>query len=108
MGMKGSGFAPRLPKCHSLFIFFASFQHVNRGPPISLRNLCEGPGVTFPARKVTTRLIDGEIVFGAGEVNRGDQPEESIFCLFEGGFAGERLISSNLYKTVALWISLFN
>jgi hypothetical protein len=64
--------------------------------------------MTFSAGEVTTRLIDGEVIFRAGEMNRGDHPEEAIVCLFEGGFAGKRLPLLNLNKTAPLRVSLLN
>jgi hypothetical protein len=87
--MKGSGSVPRLSKSYLSFIFFTRLQHIGRGPPIPFGYLCKGPRVAFSAREVTTRLIDGEVVFRAREVNSRDQPEGTIFHLSEGGFAGK-------------------
>jgi hypothetical protein len=53
-------------------------------------------------------LIDGKVIFRAGEMNRGNQPEEAIVCLFEGCFAGKRLPLLDLDKTTPLGISLFD
>jgi hypothetical protein len=64
--------------------------------------------MTFSAGEVTTGLIDGEVIFWTGEMNGGDQPEEAVVCLFEGGFAGKRFPPLDLNKTVSLRIALFN
>jgi hypothetical protein len=53
-------------------------------------------------------LVEREIVFRAGEVNGRDQPEETVICLFEGGFAGKRLPSLDLRKATSLRVSLLN
>jgi hypothetical protein len=41
-------------------------------------------------------------------MNGGDQPEVTIVCLFESGFAGNRLPLFDLNKTVSLGISLLD
>jgi hypothetical protein len=108
MGMKGSGPVPRLTNRNFLFIFLARLQNIGRRPPIPLGNLCEIPGMTFSARKATTRLVDGEVILRTGEMNGGDQPDETVICLFEGGFARKRLPLIDLDKTVSLRITLFD
>jgi hypothetical protein len=64
--------------------------------------------MTFSAREATTRLVDGEVILWTGEMNGGNQPEEAIVCLFEGGFAGKRLPLLDLNKTVSLRITLLD
>jgi hypothetical protein len=64
--------------------------------------------MTFSAREATTRLVDGEVILWTGEVNGGDQPEEAIVCLFEGGFAGKSLPLFDLDKTVSLRVPLLD
>ena len=108
VGMEGSSPVSRLSNRNFLFIFFARLQNIGRRPPIALGNFRETPGMTFSAGEVTTRLIDGEVIFRAGEMNRGDHPEEAIICLFEGGFASEGLPLFGLNKTVSLGISLLD
>jgi hypothetical protein len=64
--------------------------------------------VTLPARKVTTRLINGEVIFRTGKVNSRDQSEGTIVRLFEGGLAGNRLFSFDFDETTPLRISLLD
>ncbi len=46
-------------------ILLAGLQNIGRGPPLSLGHLGKIPGVAFPAGKIASGLIDGEIVFGS-------------------------------------------
>jgi len=108
MGMKCSGFAPRLLKGDPSLILFTRLQHIGGRPPIPLGDLCKGPRVTFSAREVTTRLIDGEVVFRTRKVNSRDQPEGTVVRLFESGFASQGLSSLDFDETTTLRISLFN
>ena len=64
--------------------------------------------MTFSTREVTTRLVNGKIIFWAGEVNRRDQSEGPVVGLFEGCFAGQRFLPFDLDKATPLWISLLN
>jgi hypothetical protein len=64
--------------------------------------------MTFPAGKVTTRLINGEVVFRARKMDRRDQPQKAIVRLFEGSFTGRGLPLFDLDETVSLRISLLN
>jgi hypothetical protein len=64
--------------------------------------------MTFPARKTTTRLVDGEVILRTREMNGRDKPEEAVVCLFEGGFAGKGLPLFDFDKTVSLRIPLFD
>jgi hypothetical protein len=64
--------------------------------------------MTFSTREVTTRLIDGEVIFWTGEVNRGDQPEETIVRPFQGGFTGKGFSLFDFNKTTPLGISLLD
>jgi hypothetical protein len=41
-------------------------------------------------------------------MNRRNQPEGTVVCLFERGFAGERLPSPDLDETAPLGIALFD
>jgi hypothetical protein len=41
-------------------------------------------------------------------MNGGDQPEEAVVCLFEGGFAGKGLPLFDFDKTVSLRTPLFD
>jgi len=106
--MKCSGSVPRLSKGDLSLILFTCLQHVGGWPPIPLGNLCKGPGVTFSAREITTRLIDGEVIFRTRKMNGGNQPEGTVVCLFEGGFASQGLSSLDLGIATSLRISLFN
>jgi hypothetical protein len=108
VGMKCSGFAPRLSKGDLSLILFTRLQHIGGWPPIPLGNLCKGPGVTFSAREVTTRLIDGEVIFRTRKMNGRNQPEGTVVRLFEGGFASQGLSSFDFNETTTLWISLSN
>jgi hypothetical protein len=62
--------------------------------------------MAFSAGKVTTGLIDRQVIFRAGEVDRRDQSEDAIVRLFEGGFAGKRPHLLGLHKAASLRISL--
>jgi hypothetical protein len=64
--------------------------------------------MAFSTGEVTTRLVDGEVIFWTGEMNGRDQPEEAIVCLFKGGFTGKGLPLFDLDKTTPLGISLLN
>jgi hypothetical protein len=64
--------------------------------------------MTFPAGKVTARLVDGEVIFWTGEMNSGDQPEETTARPFQGRFTSKGLPLFNPNKTTSLGISLFD
>jgi hypothetical protein len=64
--------------------------------------------MTFPAGKIASGLIDGEIVLGTRELNCGDEPEITALCLFERGLAGKDLSLSDINGTTSLWVSLPN
>lgn len=55
--IKGAGFDENIPGC----------------VPGALLHLGEIPGMAFPVREVTAGLIDGQIIFRAGQVNGCDQ-----------------------------------
>jgi hypothetical protein len=64
--------------------------------------------MTFSAGEVTTRLVDGKVILWTREMDSGDEPEETVVRLFEGGFTGRRLSSVDLNQTVSLRISLLD
>jgi hypothetical protein len=64
--------------------------------------------MTFSTREVTTRLVDGEVIFRTGKMNGRDQPKESIIRLFKGRFTGKGFALFNLDKATSLGIPLFN
>jgi hypothetical protein len=64
--------------------------------------------MAFSAGKVTTRLVDGEVILRAGEMNGGDQPERTLVCPFEGRFTGKGFPPFDLNKTTPLGISLLD
>jgi hypothetical protein len=64
--------------------------------------------MTFSTGEVTTRLVDGEVIFWTGEMNSGDQPEEATVRPFQGRFTGEGFPLFDLNKTTPLRISLFD
>jgi hypothetical protein len=64
--------------------------------------------MTFSAGEVTTRLVDGEVIFRAGKMDGRDQPEKTVIRLSEGRFTGEGLALFNLDKTTSLGITLLN
>jgi hypothetical protein len=64
--------------------------------------------MTFPTGEVTTRLVDGEVIFWTGEMNRGDQPEEATIRPFQGGFTGKGFPLFDFNETTPLRISLFD
>jgi hypothetical protein len=72
MGMKCGGIAPRFSKGDLPLILLTRLQHISGWPPISLGDLCKVPRVTFSAGEVTTRLVDGEVVFRTREMNGRD------------------------------------
>lgn len=87
--MECSGFTSGFSNRHAPYILFTGLQGISGRPPISLGNLRKGPGMALPAGEITPRLVDGKIVFWAGEINSGNKPEEAIVGLLQGGFAGE-------------------
>jgi len=106
--VKGGRPFPGFSKRHPSLILLACFQNISRGPPTSLRNLGERPGVAFPAREATTGLVNRKVIFRPGEMNRRDQPERAGIRLLERGLAGHHFFPFNLCKTTPLWVSLFN
>ena len=108
MGMKGGGPVSRLPDRDFLFIFFACLQDVGRRPPGPLGDFCEVPRMTFSTGEHATGLVDGEVVFRAGEMSGGDQPKEAAVGLFESSVAGKRLPLFGLNKTISLGITLLD
>jgi hypothetical protein len=64
--------------------------------------------MAFSTGEVTTRLVDGEVIFWTREMNGRDQPEEAMIRLFKGGFTGNGLPLFDLDKTTPLGISLPN
>jgi len=106
--MESGGFVTRFPNRHFLFILFARLQDINRGPPIPFGDLCKTPGMTFSTGEVTTRLVDGEVIFWTGEMNRRDQPEEAAIRPFQSGFTGEGFSLLDFYKTTPLRVSLLD
>jgi len=64
--------------------------------------------VTFSARKVTTRLIDGEIILRTRKVNSRDQSKGTVIRLLKGDFTSQGLLSLHLRIATSLRISLFN
>ena len=64
--------------------------------------------MTFSAGEITTRLVDGKVILWTGEVDSGDEPEETVVRLSEGGFTGRRLSSVDLDQTASLGISLLD
>ena len=62
--------------------------------------------MAFSAGKVTTGLVDRQVIFRTGEVDRRDQSEDAVVCLLESGFAGNSPHLLCLQKTASLWISL--
>ena len=97
-----------LPNRYFLFIFLARFQDVGRGPPIPLGKSGEIPGMAFSAGKITTGLIDGQVIFRTGKVDGRDQSQDAIVRPFESGFAGKRPRLFGLHETASLRISLSN
>jgi hypothetical protein len=64
--------------------------------------------VTFSTGKVTTRLVNREVIFRTRKVNSRNKSEETVVRLFERGFAGKGLASFHLDKTAPLGIALHN
>ena len=83
--------APRFSEGDLPIVLFACLQNVRRRPPIPLRNLGKGPGVTLPAGKITPGLINREIVFGTGKVNGRDFLRKTLIGSLEGRFASKGL-----------------
>jgi len=99
---------PRLLEGHFPCILFAGLQNIGRGPPPAFGNLGEIPGVAFPTGEIAPGLIDGEIVFRPGKVNRRDQSERTVVCLFESRFAGRGFSFPAIHETTSLGIPLFD
>jgi hypothetical protein len=93
---------------HPPLILFTGLQNIRRRPPVSLGLFGKCPGMALPAGKIASRLIDGEIVFRAREMNSRDQPEQPLIRLLECRLASLELTSFNFSQTVSLGISLFN
>jgi hypothetical protein len=53
-------------------------------------------------------LVDGKVVFGTGEVNRRDEPEQAIIRLFKSDFARNIFFTFHLDKAASLRIPLFD
>jgi hypothetical protein len=64
--------------------------------------------MAFSAGEVTTRLVNGKVIFWTGEMDSRDQSEKAIVCPFKGGFTGKSLSLFDLDKTASLRISLLN
>ena len=64
--------------------------------------------MTFPAGEVTTGLIDGKVVLWTGKMNRINQPEGTVVCLFQGNFTGRKFFPFDLRVATSLRISLLN
>jgi hypothetical protein len=64
--------------------------------------------MTFSAGKVTTGLVNREVILRARKMDRRDQSQDAIVCLFEGGFTGRRSSLFDLNETASLGIPLFN
>jgi len=64
--------------------------------------------MTFSTREVTARLVNGEIILWAGEVNCRDASENPVVGLLEGGFACQGLPLIDLDQATPLWITLLN
>jgi len=62
--------------------------------------------MAFSTGEVTTRLVDGEVIFRAGEMNSRNEPEEATVCLSKGGLTGKGFPLFDLDKTTPLGISL--
>jgi hypothetical protein len=88
MGMKCRGFAPWLFPGDAFPVLDASPKYLIRSVPCSFRFLAEIPGMALPARKIASRLINGEIILGAGEMNGRDHPFQAVFLFSKGGLAG--------------------
>jgi len=108
VGMKGSRPASRLADGHLPFVFLAGFEHIGRRPPSSLGNLGKTPGMAFSAGEIAARLVNGKVIFRAGEVNRRDSPQRPLVGLLEGGFAGQSFPLVHLDVTATLRVSCLN
>jgi hypothetical protein len=64
--------------------------------------------MTFSTREVTARLVNGEIILWAGEVNCRDASENSVVGLFDGCFACQGLPLIDLDEATPLRITLLN
>jgi hypothetical protein len=64
--------------------------------------------MAFSTGKVTTRLVNGEVILRTGKMNGRDQSEGTLVCLLEGRFTSKRSPSFDLNKTTPLRISLLD
>jgi hypothetical protein len=87
MGMPGCGLFSRFPEIYDLFIGNRFFEDVLGRIPIAIFHFTEIPGVTFPTGEITPGLINGEIVFRPGKMNRGNEPIPFPIFSFQGSLA---------------------
>jgi hypothetical protein len=64
--------------------------------------------MTFPAREVAPRLVNGKIVLGPRKVNCRDASERAMVTLLKSDFAGKSLFPLCLDKATSLRVSLLN
>jgi hypothetical protein len=64
--------------------------------------------MTFSAGKVTTRLVDGKVIFWTREMDGGNEPEETVVGLPEGRFTGRRLSPVDFDQAAPLRIPLLD
>ncbi len=64
--------------------------------------------MTFSTREVTARLVNGEIIFWTGEVNRRDASQNPVVGLFDGCFACQGFPLIDLDEATPLRITLLN
>src|SRR3972149_11430411 len=62
--------------------------------------------MAFPAREITTRLVDGEVILRPREMNGRNEPQGTIVRMLESCLTGTKLFSVSLRKTTPLRVSL--
>jgi len=64
--------------------------------------------MAFSAGKVTTRLVNGKVIFWTREMDSGNEPEQTVVRFSEGRFTGRRLSPVDLDQTTPLGIPLLD
>ena len=65
------------------------YKDILGGEPRTLFFLAKMPGMAFAASEIAPRLVEREIIFRPGEVNRGDEPLPGSVFMVQGCLAGQ-------------------
>lgn len=107
MGMPGGCPGAGFELGDGSFIRQCIIQNIPRRIPGAVGDLAEVPGVTFAAGKITPGLVNGKIVFGAGEVNGADEAINFVIYRFQCGLTGQLTLTVRFHRAAARCKSLF-